>query len=51
MFRAGIWYGKWNGKDGKTGKREFGASDGKMGRDPVPISRFPVHFPFFFKPM
>jgi hypothetical protein len=51
MYRAGIWDGKWTGKDGKTGKREFGARDGKMGRDSVPISRFPVHFPFFFKPV
>jgi hypothetical protein len=38
-------------KDGKTVKREFGARDGKMGRDMGPFSRFPVHFPFFFKPV
>jgi hypothetical protein len=49
MYRAGIWDGKWTGKDEKTGKREIGARDGKMGRDSVPISRFLVHFPFFFK--
>jgi hypothetical protein len=46
MFRAGILDGKWTGKEGKTVKRDFGSRDGKEGRDSVPISRFPVHFPF-----
>jgi protein gp37 len=50
MYRAGIWDGKWMGKDGKTGKRDVGSKDGKVGRDIGLFSRFPVHFPFFFKP-
>jgi hypothetical protein len=51
MYRAGIWDGKWTGKDGKTGKRDLGSKDGKVGRDMGLFSRFPVHFPFFFKPV
>jgi hypothetical protein len=51
MFRAGIWDGKWTGKDGKTGKRDLGSKGGKVGRDMGPFSRFPVHFPFSFKPV
>jgi hypothetical protein len=51
MYRAEIWDGKWTGKYGKTVKREFGARDGKMGRDMGQFSRFTVHFPFFFKPV
>jgi hypothetical protein len=43
-------FGTGNGRE-KMEKREFGARNGKMGRDSVPISRFPVHFPFFFKPV
>mgnify|MGYP000116982817 CR=1 FL=1 len=33
MYRAGIWDGKWTGKDGKTGKRDLGSKNGKVGRD------------------
>jgi hypothetical protein len=51
MYRAGIWDGKWKGKDGKTGKRDLGSKNGKVGRDMGLFSRFPVHFPFFFKPV
>jgi hypothetical protein len=51
MYRARIWDGKWTGKDGKTGKRDLGSKDGKVGRDMGLFSRFPVHFPFFFKPV
>jgi hypothetical protein len=51
MYCAEIWDGKWTGKDGKTLKKEFGARDGKMGRDMGLFSRFSVHFPFFFKPV
>jgi hypothetical protein len=51
MFRAGILDGKWTGKDGKTGRRELGSKDGKVARDWVPISRFPVHFPFSLRPV
>jgi hypothetical protein len=47
MYRAGI----WDGKDGKTGKRDLGSKDGKVGRDMGLFSRFPIHFPFFFKPV
>jgi hypothetical protein len=43
MYRAGIWDGKWTGKDGKTGKRDLGSKYGKVGRD--------MGLPFFFKPV
>jgi hypothetical protein len=29
----------------------LGSKDGKVGRDMGLFSRFPVHFPFFFKPV
>ncbi len=51
MYCAGIWDGKWTGKDEKTGKRDLGSKNGKVGRDMGLFSRFPVHFPFFFKPV
>jgi hypothetical protein len=51
MYCAGIWDGKWTGKDGKTGKRDLGSKDGKVGLDMGLFFRFPVHFPFFFKPV
>jgi hypothetical protein len=31
----------------KTGKRDLGSKDGKVGHDKGLLSRFPVHFPFF----
>jgi hypothetical protein len=51
MYCAGIWDGKWTGKDEKTGKRDLGSKNGKVGRDMGLFSRFPVHFPVFFKPV
>jgi hypothetical protein len=46
-------FGKGNGREKmkKTGKRDLGSKDGKVGRDMGLFSRFPVHFPFFFKPV
>jgi hypothetical protein len=51
MYCDGIWDGKWTGKDEKTGKRDLGSKNGKVGRDMGLFSHFPVHFPFFFKPV
>jgi hypothetical protein len=47
-FAPGFWTG--NGRE-KREKRDFGSRDGKEGRDSVPISRFPVHFPFSLRPV
>jgi hypothetical protein len=53
MYRSGIWDGKWTGKDGKTGKRDLGSKDGKVGRDIYYEAIFPFSrpLPFFFKPV
>jgi hypothetical protein len=56
MFRDGIFDGKWAGKDvsrrRRNGKTGFGVQRREIGREKGGFSsRFPVNFPFFFRPV